>query len=258
MKPEFSEFSFGFALTYEIANALQPEITVLPLFPSPVADLEEGPGPTFVERGWPLFLQFKLAHCLKTSRATQWEDYRTPFFRISIPERTRSNQYSLLRTLSSTEPEIYFAAPAFYRQIEFNQAFMSNQILNESRFIPLRELPELADDDEHHITYGRSSGGFRWHSQGDSFSSVPISGARWLEGIKAAAMEPRELGSAYFTGLRQHLVGLLREHTLQPDLFLEGLTFDWDSTEPKTIFRDLRYLLVTYFGLETIILRPAA
>lgn len=256
MKPEFSEFSYGFALTYEIANALQPEVVATPLFPSPTAGTQEGAGVAYIEQGLPLFVQFRLADCLKTSRATQWGSYSAPFFRISIQERTRSNQYSLLRTLSTTEPDVYYAGPAFYRQIEFNQAFVSNQILNESRFIPLRDLPDLDSDQEHHITYGRGIRGFRWHPPDSVPSQAPISGANWLERIKTKALEPRDLGIEYFVGLRQHLVTQLREHTLQPDLFLEGLTFDWQSTEPHVIFRDLRYLLVTYFGLETLILHP--
>jgi hypothetical protein len=256
MKPEFSEFSYGFALTYEIANALQPEIVATPLFPSPTTETREGPRLSFVKEGWPLFVQFKLAHCLKTSRATQWDSYSAPFFRIGIQARTRSNQYSMLRTLSATEPEIYYAVPAFYRQIEFNQAFVSNQILNESKFVPLRELPDLEDDSEHFITFGRGVGGFRWHSQASTLSKVPIGGAGWLERIKTTALEPRTLGAEYFVGLRRHLVTLLREHTLQPDLFLEGLAFDWHTEEPQVIYRDLRYLLVTYFGLETLILCP--
>jgi hypothetical protein len=64
------------------------------------------------------------------------------------------------------------------------------------------------------------------------------------------------LGRDYFVGLRALLVRLLREQTLQPDLFLDQLAIDRQDVAAATLFRDLRYLLTTYFGVEAIILQP--
>jgi hypothetical protein len=64
------------------------------------------------------------------------------------------------------------------------------------------------------------------------------------------------LGRDYFLGLRDLLVRLLREQTLQPDLFLDQLAIDRHDVTAAVLFRDLRYLLTTYFGLEALVLQP--
>jgi hypothetical protein len=255
VKPEFTEFSYGFALTYEIAHALQPELVAAPLFPS----LLEGTGGEagFPAWGYPIFLQFKLAEYMKTAHAREWPVYGSSYFRLTVPARVRSNRHNLLRALSAEEPDVYYAGPAFYRQLEFNQAFVSNQLLNESRLLPLRQLPDVADDQPHYITYCRGVPGFHWHSSGGRHIRAAIAGDGWLEQLRQDAAEPRSLGSDYFRRLRRRLVELLKEHTLQPDLFLTDLSLEGEE-DTATLLRDLRYLLVTYFGVETLILRPGS
>ena len=256
MKPEFTEFSYGFALTYEIAHALQPGLVAEPLFPTLLAGQDGGGG--FPARGYPIYLQFKLAEYMKTAHAREWPTYGSSYYRLTIPSRLRSNRHNLLRALSAEETEVYYASPAFYRQLEFNQAFVSNQLLNESRLIPLCQLPDLADDQPHYVTYCRGVPGFYWHSASGRHIRAAISGDGWLEQLRKHAEEPRSLGSDYFLRLRKRLVELLKEHTLQPDLFLADLEVAEEGEDTATLLRDLRYLLVTYFGVETLILRPAS
>ena len=40
------------------------------------------------------------------------------------------------------------------------------------------------------------------------------------------------------------------------EFFLDQLAVDRQDVAPATLFRDLRYLLTTYFGLESIVLQP--
>jgi hypothetical protein len=237
-------------------NALQPAVVGTPLFPSLVAEAALGYDVDCTPAGWPIFLQFKLADYLKTRRAKQWPAYGVPYFRVTVRRRIHSSQHNLLRALSEAESEVYYAAPAFYRQTEFNQAFVSNEILSESAFIPLRDLPDLADDEQHYITYCRGVPGFRWHSAEREYSDIPVSGDAWLDHLRRLLSDPRRLGRDYFLRLRSLLVILLREHALQLDIFLDNLAVDEEDMDPTTVFRDLRYLLVTYFGVETLILQP--
>jgi hypothetical protein len=256
MKPEFSEFSYGFAFSYEIVNALQPDIVGAPLFPSLVAEATVGYDVDFTPTGWPIFLQFKLADCLKTRRAKQWTYYGAPYFRMSIRKRTHSNQHTLLRGLSATEPEVYYAAPEFYRQADFNVAFVSNSIIMNSMCAPLKDLPDLTDDEQHYITYCKGEMGFHWHSEIAKHFEIPTSGRDWVERLRRLAKEPRKLGEAYFVDLRVQLVRLIKEHTEQPPLFDDELPVSLDDATPLAVFRDLRYLLLAYFGVEAFILRP--
>jgi hypothetical protein len=106
MKAGFSEFSYGFALSYEIMNALQPAIVGAPLFPALLQEGKSGYDVSFVPTGWPLFLQFKLAEYLKTRRSKYWRDHHMPYFRLAIHKRRHSRQHNLLRELSRIESEV--------------------------------------------------------------------------------------------------------------------------------------------------------
>jgi hypothetical protein len=255
MKAEFSEFSYGFALSFEIMSAIKG-IAGVPLFPSLPKEGEMGHDVSFEPAGWPVFLQFKLADWMKGPNAKYRSEYGSPYFRVTVYvyERTHSNQHNLLRALSQDEPEVYYAVPQFYRQGEFNALFAENRIFIESAFIPLSELPDLTDDDQHYITYLPGSSGFRWHSGGGKDFRIDVSGSYWAEHLCELVTKPRELGERYFVGLRERLVRLIREHTLQPDLF--ELPVNLNDVSPLAVIRDLRYLLVTYFGVEPMILYP--
>lgn len=256
MDAEFSEFSYGFALSYEIVAALGPDIVGAPLFPSLREESELGYDADFRSAGWPLFLQFKLADCLTRSNANYWSFYGSTFFRIAIGQSGKPRQHNLLCDLSRREDEVYYAAPIFYRQREFNRAFASARVLVESAMIPLNQLPEITDRQRHHITYHSTKPGFRWHSEESSYYHIPVSGQLWLEGLRERLSHPRELGRDYFVELRNALLDLIRDRIEQPDLWHEELELDLRDFTMSNVIRDVRYLLITYFGVEALILRP--
>ncbi len=192
MKPEFSEFSFGFALSYEIMNGLQPQITGVPLFPSLVQEAELGWDVNFKPTGWPLFLQFKLSDHMQRSRARYWSLYGSPYFSIAIRRRDHSQQHNLLKALATFEPEVYYAAPAFYREADFNTAFVSNTMTVQTMFIPLASLPSLDDDDQHHVTFPTNPSGFSWHSNHRGPFHESIFGREFIAHLQN--LGPRRLG----------------------------------------------------------------
>ncbi len=63
MKPEMSEFSYGYALTDELIHWHGTSLTAAPIFPSLYQEGKSGGGyDVMLQRsGIPLFLQFKLA-----------------------------------------------------------------------------------------------------------------------------------------------------------------------------------------------------
>jgi hypothetical protein len=248
MRAEFSEFSYGFALSYEVMNAIEG-IAGVPVFPS----LRQGEHTASAElTGWPVFLQFKLADWMKGSTAKYRSHYGASYFRVTVPSHIHSSQHNLLRALSAIEPEVYYAAPQFYRRHEFNALFGQNRIFAESVFVPLTGLPDLDDDAEHDMCYLPGEPKVRWHSLEGKAIAVDVSGSAWAERLRQLVCEPRDLGPDYFTGLRALLVDLIHKHTLQPDLF--ELPVNLDERSPLAVIRDLRYLLITYYGLEPMIL----
>jgi hypothetical protein len=254
MKAEFSEFSYGFALAYEIGSALWPRIRGVPLFPSLIAEADKGFDISFVPSGTPLFLQFKLADYMKTKRAKYWSDHGRPYFRLAIHPPTGSDQHNLLRELSKREQDVYYVAPAFWRERDFNACFKSNGIIRASMCIPIADLPDLVDSQQHHITYCPGQRGFVWHStQGERYQTI-IAGDQWLPALAERATRPRNLGKGYFIDLRRYLVDIIRVATAQPELL--ELPVNLVDTTPVAVIRDLRFLLLAHFGVEMIVLVP--
>ena len=75
MEPRFSEFSYGYAVTEELANGVLGALRGHPIFPSLKKEGQVGGGYD-VELplvGAPLYLQFKRSHFLKRVYSEHWE-----------------------------------------------------------------------------------------------------------------------------------------------------------------------------------------
>lgn len=56
-------------------------------------------------------------------------------------------------------------APEFNSLDDFNAAFLARQITTRSRLIPLRDCDDIADSDQHHITFRTGDAGWIQHSE---------------------------------------------------------------------------------------------
>jgi hypothetical protein len=173
MKSEFSEFSYGFALTFEITNALFSTASGVPFLPSLIQEKKLGYDVNFTAMGWPLFLQFKLSEYL-SFHSSYSRSRGEPCYRISVYRLLDSDQHNLLKGLAGREPEVYYAAPAFSRQSDFNRYFINGEIINKTVFISLESLPSLTDNEHHQITFDASTrpSGVKWHSTEGSISII--------------------------------------------------------------------------------------
>lgn len=258
MKAEFSEFSYGFALAFEIMNALYPNARGVPFLPSLQQEASKGFDIDFTLAGWPLFLQFKLAEYM-TRHAKYSQLYNGPYYRVAIHRRKDSRQHNLLKDLSLREPEVYYVAPAFRHQSDFNRLFVSGEIFNKTVYIPLNDFPSLTDDLQHYITFDTSSTvpSCQWRSQEIENFHLLLTGQQFLEHIRRLMEHPRELGWQFLYDLYSILVEILREHILQSELFNVNLpTIQID--EHSSLVREVQNLLATFFGVVLIILQPSA
>jgi hypothetical protein len=258
MRPYFSEFSYGFALPFEITNTFRPWLVSAPTFPSLIKEKDLGYDVKFPLIGCPLFLQFKLSEFMKSRRAKQWPYHGHPFYRVEVYKRLVSNQHNLLKQLASSEPDVYYAAPAFNKEDRFQQLFVANEIISGSAFIPIRRLPRISDDQQHYVTFSEAGSPpvFRWHSD----EGVPIEGAmmgkEWLQGLHRQMEKPRDLGDRFFLQLRFLLHKILEEITDRrqiPLLLDRGLPLN-RSDDPRAVFREIGFLLATYFGAQMFVL----
>lgn len=97
MVPDISEFSYGFALTRELI-ALTETLKAAPVFPSLIAEGKKGGGydVNLAVPGFPLFIQFKRSECMIRRSARETKPpmkFGTPFYRMKITEKWRSDQH---------------------------------------------------------------------------------------------------------------------------------------------------------------------
>lgn len=82
MKPDISEFSYGFALTNELIDRYRLRSAGAPEFPSPYKEGKSG-GYDVKLVGIPVFLQFKVSDCMvkrkKRGQRKKWGEATLPF-----------------------------------------------------------------------------------------------------------------------------------------------------------------------------------
>ena len=107
MRPDISEFSYGYALTDELIHWHGTPLTAAPIFPSLYREGrprkgEPGGYDIMLQRpGLPLFLQFKLSHCMIRKSAKEFDDiiFTPPFYRMHLSPAKHSKQHEMLLDL---------------------------------------------------------------------------------------------------------------------------------------------------------------
>lgn len=182
MKPVFSEFSYGFALTHELVNRFRTTVLGAPILPSLI---DEGRAGGFdvglPTSGWTAFLQFKSAQLMKRSTAKHWDEYGHGYFRFPIRPATYSDQHRLLLELADQAGFAHFVAyvaPAFHEINELNAFFLNERVAENSVWIPVRSIGDILDNDEHWVIF-------------DSAADTPRLRSDWqrtVEGVKGEGL----------------------------------------------------------------------
>jgi hypothetical protein len=148
---EFSEFSYGFALTHEMAAA-EP-LAIAPVFPSLLA--EGGPG-----GGWdvhldkparPLYLQFKRSQHIRRASGKEAKRAKVlgvgltaPYHRFAVTDSTLSNQHKMLLELDNGDQDVFYVAPRFSRIADLNAHWLSSAVEAHSVFVKPQDIGTLA------------------------------------------------------------------------------------------------------------------
>ncbi|MDB6453908.1 hypothetical protein [Falsirhodobacter sp. 20TX0035] len=192
MKPEISEFSYGFALTNELVGWIA--LSTAPVFPSLIEEGKAGGGyDVKLDRpGVPLFLQFKRSHCMVTRAAREYRSVlatggtlNVPYYRFPITEASTSDQHEMLLSLDDGSNLVFYAAPRFHQIHEINQAWSRTDIARRSLFVAPSTIGSL-DDEQHHVAFDGAN--------------------TWL------CSEPRALEVLTSRGLEDRLSSYLEEH----------------------------------------------
>jgi hypothetical protein len=162
---EFSEFSYGFALTHALVSALASVLPAAPIFPSLLQEGSSGGGHDLKLPlvPIPLFLQFKVPSVLTRSSSLRPPGFSLPYYRM--PLRTKPpNQHQLLLDLEITEPLVYYAAPRFDTVNDLDSHFVASRVHTHSLFIKPSAIGTLSVG-SHHLSYRAGSTATWIHSE---------------------------------------------------------------------------------------------
>lgn len=155
MRPDFSEFSFGFALTREICAENWGDLRAAPVMPSLIDEGQAGGGfDVFIDQpGHPLYLQFKISERMVRSTASEWDEFDEPYYRFWIHAGRHSDQHELLLQLDVDPNAVYYAAPSFHTVEALNQAFLDEAMFEQTAFFRPRDLGPMPDQDAHVVAF---------------------------------------------------------------------------------------------------------
>ena len=165
MKPSFSEFSFGFAYTFEVATARKRNLIQSPRLPSLAEEGgEEGVGyDVRLDRvgGFIYCAQFKLSEYMKKSNAREaGRGYPLPYYRFAIYGKKKSEQHGLLCDLEMLyNTRVEYVAPRFYLQKTLDSCFKTRTLRNRVQRIKPSMIGELPDRNNHNFVFNKDGTG---------------------------------------------------------------------------------------------------
>ena len=161
-KSQFSEFTYGFALTRELLSGPTGKFLHAPKFPSLREEGKAGYDVRMGRKGKPLFIQFKLSEPLLRGNAKEARKskFRIPCYRMHFWSRVKSDQHKLLLDLEQTNRGgVFYYAPAFWQAKVLDRFFNVGQIQGNSRRARPLELAIPIDSKSHHFSFELAIGG---------------------------------------------------------------------------------------------------
>lgn len=157
MRPDISEFSFGYAVTDELINWQGTALYAAPVFPSLRDEAYLGYDVGLDrQNGIPLFIQFKLSDCMVRANAYEHQNgpFSLPYYRMHIRPAMHSAQHEMLLDLEQdTGAEVSYCAPAFHTPEELNSAYLHHNICSQSLWIAPSWIGRLPDNYAHYVAF---------------------------------------------------------------------------------------------------------
>lgn len=158
MNSEFSEFSYGYALTDELIHWYITKLKAAPVFPSLY---DEGAGKGYdlkldKQIGIPLFLQFKVSHFIYGHNAKEFSKgaFISPLYRMYItPRNISTQQKDLLALEMAGNSEVRYAAPAFHTLNSLNDFYLTHKVKENSLWVSPSFFEPIKDNQRHHASF---------------------------------------------------------------------------------------------------------
>lgn len=248
MKPEFSEFTYGFSLVNELDKALS--CTAVPIFPSLLEEGKEGGGydvRLLYKKGKILNLQFKLSDWMKMRSAREYKisghSLFLPYYRFEITSERISEQHSLLLSLENIEPLTFYAAPVFHLSDEINAHWSSDSVTQNSVFVKPSSIGTLHDPTPHRVCFDAASIAKEqayFFSEPKEIKVFPFQSFSELV-IEEVGQETETLESSISQAREQYATAIENAYRRKPDRSLRSEIFDY-SLPTRTRVSDIRQL----------------
>ena len=167
MRPQFSEFTYGFALTHTLIRASHLNLWKAPIFPS-LRDEGKRNGGYDVKLRLPLcalFLQFKVSHSFSHGNAREARSglIPLPYYRIHLRTRRgpsrdgrKFSQHDLLLDLGKVQNCVYYVAPAFNSSKEFDDYYLKQELHRRSFWLRPAHIGRLPGNKDHSVAFDRA------------------------------------------------------------------------------------------------------
>lgn len=150
---QFSEFSYGYALTDNILHGGLPATASAPVFPSLIDEGSSGGGydvqiPLYPV---PIFLQFKIPQVVGRRSRKMPAGFTKPYLRMHL--RTKiPNQHQLLLDLETSGKLVAYATPDFWETNQLDSYFTARAVPLRTRYFRPSGIGPL-DDKPHQVAY---------------------------------------------------------------------------------------------------------
>lgn len=205
MKSEFSETQFAFGVVHEILNRHPNSWSIF--FPTQRKENDCGYDVKLNHEVTPVYVQFKVAEYLNRSNARQKDTIGVPYFRFKIWPVSQSPQHNQLVHLAQKGNNVFYIAPKFYTQKDFESYFFNQKLLDYVLFSPCERLREIYGNENHCVIYNEKS------TEGIMCSkSKPFHGYSYLQMLKNID------GHQYYRNIDECIMKIITELDLKVDL----------------------------------------
>lgn len=164
----FSEFSYGFAVTAEFVRDPAFRIIDPPEFPSLRREGQAGGGAD-VRLNTPgvlTYLQFKLSDYMCGPTAAERDLFPSrEYYRFHIRNDVTASgmaQHELLIQLDRPGNEVYYIAPGFYYEPDWQRLYRCRQVVQNSILFSPAELGPVDNSEDHVVAFETADAGFGW------------------------------------------------------------------------------------------------
>ncbi len=252
LKPDISEFSYGFAVTSELIQKFGLKRFGAPSFPTQYAEGQTNGGFDAKLPAIPLYLQFKRSDCLTTANAKEYAKLGIPYYRFKIRALKHSQQHDLLLDLEAKGNVVFYAAPRFHKPGELNDAFSKNKVVSRSAFVAPSAIGALPDLEEHALSFGPTSkvGILRSESREVELAN-PLE--EFDAGLRArlTAPEARRFGDSFFRGLGDEMINIFTER--RPGIQAEQAQTLRTSLMGREAVEYARFVALSLFDCELLV-----